>query len=125
MILLYQRKISIPFQVKVNSYKQNPNGTFSELFKRAINFDFCKSHKEFSKSTNVLIAKSLLWFLRSFFPEFVKGCPFPIQSLERVNKTFPAQVLAMVPNGIYRVQVFWIYKNRDVMLNVALLAEVY
>lgn len=96
------------------------------LFKSNPEFEFCKSVKTFGKSNkHGMLKKILRWFLNSYFPEFINGCPFSIQTIEKINKSVPPQFLAIIPNGIFRIQFYWFYKNKDVMLNVSFLAEVY
>lgn len=113
------------FQVRIKIHKEDQNGKYQQIFKHIPEFDWCKVLKSASKNSPNIFAKICVLVMRRFVPLLASQCPFPVMEVELHNKTVPFQYLTLVPPGTYRIEIVWMYKNHDVMLNLTVVGKLF
>lgn len=104
-------------------YKRDSNNEFRELFKNLPAINWCKLMDGTSKLSSNFMAKITIILVKSKFPEMAQKCPIGPLIIDRANFTIESKLIAMFPNGFYRVTVTLKYKKGEIMFEISLLME--
>lgn len=85
--------------------------------------NWCKLMDGTSKQASNYLIKIAVMVIKSKVPELKRQCPIGPIIIDKFNITLDSKVIAMFPNGIYRIIFLWKHKNGEVMLNISFLIE--
>lgn len=75
-------------------------------------------------SSNVML-KIVLMVYKTKIPEFVHKCPFKPFEFVRENLILDNKVVAMLPTGVYRMNMIWKYKEEEFLFQIDFTVEIF
>jgi len=76
-----------------------------------------------SKFSSNFMAKITIILVKSKLPELAHRCPIGPIIIDRANFTIDAKLIAMFPNGFYRITVTIKYRKGELIFNMSFLME--